>query len=114
MYATDGLFFTIKNKGQYKIMPHEVLFLEADGFSTKFYMVYQKEPYIVSMNLSNVAPYFPTSDFFRLSRSLVINLDHLERIADEKLYLKTNDKALQIPTANKQALMQNLLVIKTK
>jgi DNA-binding LytR/AlgR family response regulator len=113
-YASDGLFFTIKNKGQHRIMPADVLYVEAEGSSTKVYVVQEKLPYEVSMNLSNVADYFTTSNFFRLSRSLLINLDHVARIAEEKVYLKNQERGLTIPSNSKQTLIQNLTIVKTK
>jgi DNA-binding LytR/AlgR family response regulator len=113
-YTSDGLFFTIKNKGQHKIMPNEVLYLEADGSSTKIYVVHEKLPHEVSMNLSSMADYFTTSNFFRLSRSLLINLDYVARIAEEKIYLNNQEKGLSIPATAKPELTQKLRMIKTK
>lgn len=114
IYSLDGLFFTIKNKGQYRIKPNEVLYLEADGYSTKIYVAQEKVPYEVSMNLSSVANYFTTPNFFRLSRSFIINLDYVERIIDDKIYFQKHNQAIQIPTSTKKILMERLAVVKTK
>lgn len=113
-YASDGLFFTIKNKGQHRIIPADVLYIEAEGSSTKIYVTQEKLPHEVSMNLSNVADYFTSSNFFRLSRSLLINLDHVARIVEEKVYLKNIERGLPIPSNSKQALIQKLTIVKTR
>lgn len=113
-YASDGLFFTIKNKGHYRIMPNEVLFIEADGSSTKIYVAHEKQPHEVSMNLGSIADHFIAVNFFYLSRSCVINLDYLERIVEDKLYLRNYEKPIQIPVTKKKELTQKLKIIKTK
>lgn len=114
IYTFDSLFFTIKNKGQHRIIPNDVLYIEAEGSSTKIYVVQEKLPHEVSMNLSNVADYFTSSNFFRLSRSLLINLNHITRISEEKVYLKNLERGLAIPGNSKVTLTQKLTIVKTK
>ena len=113
-YASDGLFFTIKNKGHHRIILNEVLYLEADGSSTKIYVKQERVPHEVSMNLSSVADHFEAPNFFPLSRSYVINLDYVERIVEDKLYLRNYEKPIQIPVTKKKELAQKLRIIKTK
>ena len=113
-YIPEGLFFTIKNKGQHRIIPNEVIYIEAESSSSKIYTIQRKSPYEVSMNLSNVSNYFDTPNFFRLSRAFLINLDHLERIEDDKIYFKEHDRGLPIPVGVKPTLSQKIKIIKTK
>ncbi|WP_428657981.1 response regulator [Runella sp.] len=113
-YTSGDLFFTVKNKGYHRISPHEVLYIEADGSSAKIYLVQEKTPYEVSMNLNRVADNFTAANFFHLSRSFLINLDFLERIEGDKLYLKHNERPLQVPASTKQELIRQLTIIKTK
>ncbi len=100
--------------GYEKIDLKEVLYLEANGAYTKAYLMKRKEPYQISTNLSHLAHYFLAPNFYRLSRSLLINLDHLERLEHNHVYLANYRPAIQIPASGRKELMKKLTVVRTK
>ncbi|GAB3881140.1 response regulator [Spirosoma agri] len=111
--APGHLFLPI-DKGYEKVNLADVLFLKADGSYVKVYMSGREHPYHISTNLSHLAHYFLQPNFYRLSRSLLINLDHLERLESNHLFLVDHKTPIQIPTASRKELMKKLTVVRTK
>ncbi len=109
----SGYLYLPVDKGHEKVDPKDVLFIEADGSYVEVFLV-TKKTYYISMNLSNLAQYFPSPNFYRLSRSLLINLNYLERLETNHLYLVNHDPAIPIPVASRKQLMTKLRVVRTK
>lgn len=101
------------DKGLKKLIKQDVLYLKADGSYVKVYLINEANPYLFSMNLGHLAQYFSSPDFFRLSRSLLINLSYIERIERDHIYLRSHESPIQIPEGNKTELMKKLAVIRT-
>lgn len=101
------------DKGLKKLIKQEVLYLKADGSYVKVYLKDEVNPYLFSMNLGHLAQYFSTPNFYRLSRSLLINLNCIERIERDFLYMRNHESSIQIPEGNKADLMKKLAVIRT-
>ncbi|RFS16535.1 response regulator [Emticicia sp. C21] len=101
------------DKGLKKLSKQDVLYLKADGSYVKVYLINEVSPYLFSMNLGHLAQYFSTSNFYRLSRSLLINLNCIERIERDHLYMRNQESPIQIPESNKTELMKKLAVIRT-
>lgn len=108
-----GFLYLPVDKGHEKIDPKDVLYLEADGSYVETFLV-NKKTYYISMNLSLLAQYFPTPNFYRLSRSLVINLNYLERLESNYLYLVGRESPFAIPSGSRKELMKKLRIVRTK
>lgn len=102
------------DKGYEKIDPDDVLYLKADGSYVKIFLLGKEAAYHISTNLSHLAQYFPQPNFYRLSRSILVNLDHLERLENNYLFLVNHKTPIQIPVSNRKELMKKLTVVKTK
>lgn len=112
-YAPTGLFFSVINKGYQKINPHEVVVIEADGAYVNVFLVEQQKPFEISMNLNKISSHFASPNFFRLSRSYLINLDYVERIVENTLFLQGFHQSIPIPNTSKAELVQKLTIVKT-
>ena len=102
------------DKGHEKIDLNDVLYLQADGSYVKVFMIKKEVPHHISTNLSHLAQYFSLPNFYRLSRSLLINLDYLERLERNYLFLINHKTAIPIPVASRKELMKKLTVVRTK
>ncbi|KAA9357403.1 response regulator [Larkinella humicola] len=111
--SSRSLFLPVKN-GHEKIALDDVLYLIADRAYTNVYLIGKDIPYCISTNLSHLSQYFPASNFYRVSQSILINLHHLKRVEQNHLYMTTHTMPIQIPVANRKKLMQKLKVVKTK
>lgn len=112
--AGSGLIYLPVDKGYKKIDRDDVLYLSAEGSYVEVFMMGREAPYLISTNLGNLAQYFVSANFYRLSRSLVINLHHLERLESNHLFMTGSNAAIRIPISNRRELMNKLMVIKTK
>jgi len=111
--VSETLYLPI-DKGHEKIEMKDVLYLQADGSYVKVFMIQKESPHHISTNLSHLAQYFSTPNFYRLSRSLLINLNHLERLERNYLFLINHKMPIQIPSASRKELMKKLTVVRTK
>ncbi|WP_138992969.1 response regulator [Larkinella sp. C7] len=111
--AAETLFLPI-NKGYEKVLLQEVLYLLAEGAYVKVFMVNEEKPHLLSMNLGYLAQYFPISYFYRLSRSLLINLNHIERLERNQLFMRNQSTPISVPESNRTDLLKKLGVIRTR
>lgn len=101
------------DKGLIKIVKNDVLYLKADGSYVRLFLANDNTSYLFSMNLGYLAQYFSTENFYRLSRSLLINLNHLERLERDQLYLHKQENPIQIPEGSRADLLKRLAIIRT-
>jgi DNA-binding LytR/AlgR family response regulator len=101
-------------KGYRKIDPDKILYVMAAGAHANVYMHDQEKPYFTSISLGRLEQYLTTPNFYRLSRSLLINLDYLERLEQHHLYMATHAKPLDISEAKRQELLRHMTVVRTK
>ena len=109
---SDTLYLPI-NKGYEKLIKSEVLYLAADGAYVKVYLLNEELPRLFSMNLGHLSPYFSSTHFYKLSRSVLVNLDYVERLERSQLWMRSQPQPLQIPDANRAELMRKLTVVRT-
>lgn len=109
---SDTLYLPI-NKGYEKLTKSEVLYLDADGAYVKVYLINEEQPRLFSMNLGHLIPYFPPTRFYKLSRSVLVNLDYVERLESNQLWMRGQSQSLSIPNANRAELMRKLTVVRT-
>lgn len=101
-------------KGYRKVDPDRILYVMAAGAHANVYMHDQEKPYFTSISLGRLEQYLTTPNFYRLSRSLLINLDHLERLEQNHLYMATHARPLDISEAKRQELLRQMTVVRTK
>src|SRR5690606_2717754 len=75
--ATPDDVFVWDNGSHIRIRRNEVILMEAQRVFTSIYSTGSSEPLIVTMNLGHISKYFPEPHFYRLSKSLVVNLHFL-------------------------------------
>jgi DNA-binding LytR/AlgR family response regulator len=112
-YDSDQIYLPL-DKGHKKVNRDDVLYLSAEGSYVYIFMVGREKPYLISTNLGNLAQYFMTTNFYRLSRSLVINLRYLDRLESNHLYMAGSNEPIRIPSSGRKELMSKLRVVRTK
>lgn len=110
----SGFVYLPIDKGYKKIAKENVLYLSAEGSYVEVFLAGKDVPYLISTNLGNLSQYFTAVNFYRLSRSIVINLHHLERLESNHLFMSGRGEPIRIPTSGRKELMSKLMVIKTK
>jgi DNA-binding LytR/AlgR family response regulator len=102
-----------QGKGHVKIVKSEVLYLWAAGSYVEVHTIRDSKPFIFSMNLGYLAQFFKLSNYYRISRSLLINLAYVERIEKNQLFVAGRDMAITFPETQHKELLQKLAVVRT-
>jgi DNA-binding LytR/AlgR family response regulator len=101
------------NKGYIQLAKKDVLYMEADGAYVKVFAIHETQPRLYSMNLGHISRYFLSDNFYRLSRSILINLSYLERLEANQLWMKGLPYSLSMPETKRAELLKRLVIIRT-
>jgi two-component system LytT family response regulator len=66
------------------IRPEDIIYIEADWNYSEIYFGKDKKE-VVTMNIGSVEELLPKEDFYRINRSIVINVNYLSRVIRKKL-----------------------------
>lgn len=91
----------------------QVLYLRADRAYTNIYLIGEDKPRLVALNLGYLTQYFPASNFHRISRSLVVNLNHIRHLESDQL-LMSDKTVVSIPEGSRPDLLKKLAIIRTR
>lgn len=115
--ATSDELFVLSNKSYVRIKPNEILYIEADHIYSRVFLtpegferLYPKtafRPIHISIGLGNVLRQLP-ANFYRLSRSLVINPERIDRLDSNHLFM--GDHKIDIPESGRSALLARLKI----
>lgn len=112
-FLSDSLYLPVdQGRGYVKIKKSDVLYLVADRVYVEIYLVGEMQKRVFSMNLGYIAQFFTTPNFYHLSRSLVVNLDYVERIDRGQFYVKDRDP-VSFPETNHKLFLQQFAIVKT-
>jgi DNA-binding LytR/AlgR family response regulator len=106
------LYLPFKN-GYQRIIKADVLIAQAAGAYTKIFLNDTKTAHTVTMNIGYLSQFFPSSDFYRLSRSMLINLQYVDRIDGAQLYIRHYPAMIPIPDASRKDLLTKLPIVRT-
>jgi len=104
----DRLFIRHKNQMQ-KVLLTEILFAEADRNYCKIHT--EKQSYLLSVPLRNIEAQLPSSDFFRVHRSFVVNLKKIDAISEHHEYLTIQSHQIPVSRRSKEEVIKRLRMI---
>ncbi|MVM38368.1 response regulator [Spirosoma sp. HMF3257] len=113
--------FLPTSSGYIRVIKSEIQFVKADRGNAElfltnsgFHRIYPTKPYqpiSISLNMGKLVPYL-SSGFYQLSRSLIINLNYLDRIESNRLYIGSQE--ISIPDGARKPLIDRLQVVRTR
>jgi DNA-binding LytR/AlgR family response regulator len=109
--TSESIFFPYQ-KGIRKVVKSKILLIKAEGSYVNIY-VDEEPPMLFTMNIGYIQQFFPTSNFFKLGRSYIVNLDKIERIDSECIYFENSGINVHIPQSQKKGLLSQLALTKT-
>jgi len=109
----DGTVMLPSQGGLEMVSLDQVMYLKAGGSYAEVIMT-DGTRHLVSTGLGQLENYFKHQNFFRLSRSYIINLNHIKRLKDNDLLLIDGLTNLAIPDINKKELLSRLNIVRTK
>jgi len=113
--------FLPADKGHIGVKIREILYLKADRVYSQLFLsekefsrIYPGRTYGHVLILSNMGSVFRRlpADFYLLSRSLVINLNHLARVDSNRLFMQQHE--IPIPEGRRKDLIDRLAVVKSQ
>ncbi|OIN57352.1 response regulator [Arsenicibacter rosenii] len=111
--SSDSIFLPL-NRGYQKVLRKDISLLCADGAYTRLILAHSDKTHLVSMNLGYLMQYFDTHPFFKISRSYIINLNEVERIEGNSVFITNYREAISIPEKMRALLLSRLNVIRTR
>jgi DNA-binding response OmpR family regulator len=111
--------FLPANKGLIGVRVQEILFIKADRVNSqlflsasefeRLYPTRKYGPVLISVHKGGIIPKLPFN-FHSLSRSLVINLNQIQQIDSNSLFIHKHE--IPIPDGKRKSLMNQLVIIK--
>jgi DNA-binding LytR/AlgR family response regulator len=101
------------NGGLELVELEQVAYLKASGAYTEVFLT-DGTNLLISSGLGQVAQYFRDPNFFKLSRSFVVNLQYIKRIKEGELLLRDNTTRISLPGGVRKELLKRFTVVKTK
>lgn len=113
-HTSTSLFLPVEQgKGYIKIVKKDVMYLLAAGSYVEVHTTRDNKPAVFSMNLGYLAQFFMIQGFHRLSRSLVVNLEYIERIEKGQLFMTNRESSISYPESQYKDLLQRLAIVRT-
>ncbi|RYU95214.1 response regulator [Emticicia agri] len=109
----QDFFLPVKQGELKKINIAEVTYLEASGSYVIIHSVDGSED-IYAMNLKYLSQHFSFPNFYKLSRTFLINLKYLEKLDASELWMKSSTKSLSIPRERKNDLLNQIRIVRTQ
>ncbi|RYD96271.1 MAG: response regulator transcription factor [Sphingobacteriales bacterium] len=100
-FSIERNAFFVKDKNVHiKIEYSDVLYIESSGnFSVIYFANHGKQ--LVLANLAKMEAQLPSNRFVRISRSLIINIEHISSIGMDTLFIKEEELAIGKPFLDK-------------
>lgn len=100
-------FIVVKFEGKYKkLFVHEILYCKANGAYTAFYFKSKNDIVLASLMLKEVEKMLANTNFFRINRSCLVNLDHChELICRSNQIVLSNEKKLAVSRSKMKLLI---------
>jgi DNA-binding LytR/AlgR family response regulator len=111
--AAEDLYLPI-NRGYEKVRKSDIVYIHAEGSYINLHLHNQEKVPIVTMYLGYLEQFLPTPNFYRATRSIIVNLDYLERIEGTEVHLRYNGrKSFTIPDSTRRELLSKIPLVRT-
>ncbi len=98
-------FIFVKNKTVLnKILLDDILFVQAMGDYVTFHT--SKKTFTIHITLTGIEKRLPTSKFFRVHRSYIVSIHHIDQIEGETIYI--NHNPIPVGEQYKQSLLKKI------
>lgn len=105
----DAIFIPV-NQMHIRIKNEDIYAVEADGAYIK--ILTKEKRYQISSNLKNFIRQFTDPDFIRISRKHLVNVNYVEKINGNTIYLGSYE--VQFSRFNRQEILRHFRIVRTK
>lgn len=92
-----------------KIRLKDILYIKAEGDYVHVYTTEKNKVHTLHCGLKNMEERLPASKFYRIHRSCLIALDHIDKVEKNKAYIGEID--FQISVNSKKQLLEKLNLV---
>lgn len=105
----DTVFLPVEKRYE-KFIKSEVICIQTQKGTHSVHVseAYRKAPRPVNLSIGHVEPYFDLPYFFKLSRSVIVNLNFIDHIESAGVKLQGIDNLLPVPDSTRAELMRRL------
>lgn len=101
------------NKSHQKVKKSDIVAIKGNGSYTDIFIATETHYHTLSMNMKKLLEGLDYPDFFRLNRSNIINVNFIERIEKDQLYLNSHNLKFTLAKGIKKEILELLPNIKT-
>ncbi len=114
--APSNDLYVYLNKGYQRVAKDNIVFLEGGGAYVKLFLADPPIAHLLSVNIGYLEQYLKTPNFYRLSRSVLINLNYLERLETESIIMRHAPIPLPLPkgSPNRTELLKRITQVKNR
>lgn len=106
----DSVFVVTTNQRYQKIAKNDILYVQAEGSWVDIVTV--DKTFRLATNLGQLEQQLNTTDFCRVSRKHIVNLNHISAVQGGQLFVE--DTELLIGKQYREALISRLPILRTK
>ncbi|MCD8539532.1 MAG: response regulator [Leadbetterella sp.] len=110
--TSSNVFFPYKKEHR-KINKNLIQFIKAEGAYVSIYIRDDAKPHLFTMNIGYIEQFFISPNFYKLTRSYIINIDQIERFDSEYIYFENSTENIHVPQAQRQEFLKKVALIKT-
>lgn len=110
--TAEEVFFPYNN-GHQKLNKNSVQFIKASGSYVYIYIAEEPRPLLFTMNLGYISQFFSSSNFYKLSRSYIVNLAQITRFDADYISFKNSEEKVPIPNAKKKDFLDRIALART-
>ena len=101
------------NKSHRKVKKADIVAIKGNGSYTDIFIATETHYHTLSMNMKKLLEGIDYPDFFRLNRSNIVNLNFIEKIEKDQLFLNSHNLKFTLAKGVKREILELLPNVKT-
>lgn len=101
------------NKSHQKIKKSDIVAIKGNGSYSDIYIATETHHHTLSMNMKKLLEGLDYPDFFRLNRSNIVNINYIEKIEKDQLYLSSHNLQFALAKGLKKEILEILPNVRT-
>ena len=101
------------NKSHQKVKKSDIVAIKGNGSYSDIYIATETHHHTLSMNMKKLLEGLDYPDFFRLNRSNIVNINYIEKIDKDQLYLSSHNLKFALAKGLKKEILEILPNVRT-
>lgn len=101
------------NRSHQKVKKSDIVAIKGNGSYSDIYIASEAHHHTLSMNMKKLLEGLDYPDFFRLNRSNIVNINYIEKIEKDQLYLSSHQLQFALAKGVKKEILEILSNVRT-